>query len=509
MFKKTILIFFLFISILFPFSNIAIAAKTNSSCIDVFNKSFIEPDTLVSKVVSLDIDTNAYDQHIQHIFNSLKSIIDYEKTHTDITQFDRDELRIMFTLLIRTLFLPVGSDLGSYMSTSISSPSKDDWKLFNPKFTTIFDTDLISTNDSSLERLEKDFAVLPSIIESSVNSYYNIYKYLSIVSKRIETVDFNYRKSLRQKDIDTWTVDPTLSLQQYGNYYAALGEPPFVKDGTMLFNHPHLRWTIYILHKVHTFSQVMKDYMFDRWSSSSILQKVLPSFTRVSLISYNVESFIAIHFYSPIFKSLFENIASRWDIPTGMILEQLLRYPVIVNDLSTAYEFLNENEPDSFTGNIVSTTVQPELVKVLDLAINVSDWVKMISFTSESKQLQSIPEVEKEFRALYQLISDTNLSEKLTEFKKLPSNINKEVVHLIASLNYWISANKSIKSPLPSYDQFESDYKFIFEKLKTLSNLNKAFVLWFIAYKAHKTMNDIIIMDESRFLNWVQSITQN
>ena len=510
MFRKTSFILcFIFVFLLSLPNLVKASTTTKPSCINVFDKSLIEPDTPISKILSINIDAHPYDSYISHIYSSLSTIIKYEEDHPDISQFDRDELRVMFNLLVKALFLPVGPDLDDFISSPYSSSSEDVWKLLGSnKSKTMFNIALPTLEASSLNSLKRDFEVLPSIIKSSYNSYYNIYRYLTVVSKRLNTLDFNYRKDLTQKDIDSFTVDPSLSMQPYGNYYASLGEPPFVNDGPMLFNHPHLRWSIYILHKVRILSQVIKDYMFNRWNNSPILQNALPGFTRSTLLSYNVEYFIFFNFYSKIFNSIFDNLSTRWDIPSGMILEQLLHYPAIVNELSEAYEIIHSKNPELVTVSQNSDPIIPGIVTVLTLGVNIDKWMNILKYTSKLKPLQNIHLVKKDFTSIYKIISDINIASLLVEQRNIPKGLNETAVNLIISLNYWISSNKTSAVSIPPFKDFAWDYQFIFDQVSKLSNLNKAYVLWFIAFKAKKTMNDILISSDTFFLNWVMDITE-
>ena len=507
MFKKTSFILYIFCSIFFILPNIARSYEINSDCMKVFTSSFIQPDTPISKILALDIPTTAYDLHVQHVFESLNKIVRFVEDNPDLTQFDRDELRVMFNLLVRTLFLPVGSDLTEYMSSPTDSSTRDDWKLFGSNSNNMFDTTLPSMSGTSLQSFQDDLDALDGIIKRSVNSYYSIYKYLSAVSQRLPTVDFNYRKNLRPKDILSFTSDPDTHLQKYGNYYAAIGDAPFVKDGPMLFNHPHLRWTIYILHKVRFLSQVTKDHIISRWDNSTVLQKALPRLTRVSLMNYNVEFFIYIHFYSNIFNTIFSNIASRWDISTGMILEQLLRYPILVDELSQAYEHLYPFVlSKSYQSNDSLKSLGPNLGFIIELTTNIPRFINSLRIEPDLASLRSINIVQNDLVGLHHLISNVDISKYLIDQYNMPPTLNKKVVDLIITLHYWIEANMTARSHLPPFGKFAFDYDYLHNQLSSLSNLDKAYVIWFIAYKAKVSMKHIIITNDG-FLNWISDIT--
>ena len=444
---------------------------SSSSCSGIFKTSPIfDPLTPISEILSYNIDTSSFDTHTKVILDQLKSIAQYISLHPNIYPHDLEELISMFNLLASTLFLPIGQDLKYYLSSS------DIDLLIEDQRTNFFDPSSLKQKHSA-HSLDDLLNFITCKIHSSYNSYYNIYKYLSIVNSRFGYSDFHYRII---PDIQTE------SLIQYGSYYVSSFIPPFTRNDTFLFNHPHLRWSMYLLSKIDLLASFSKEHLLLRWKNSLNLQVVIPSFNQTPISIYNINLFLKEHFTQKTFKFLYGCINGHWDIPFGLVLEQLLRYPLLVKDLAKYY-YLAESKDYNF---------------IFNLSYDLESWIQKIKFNIDTTNLKSIDKIDKNFFLLYDLISQIDPSSQLKKDGRISLWTNPIVINMIVTLNYWLDATKSSNNELPSYEQYQDQYNYIYSKIHSLSNMDRALIIWFIAYRTHKTIDDLIIMDEN-FIDWV------
>lgn len=468
MFKQSSLILGI---ILYLLSNSSFILASSSPCSGIFKASPIfDPLTPISEILSYDIDTSLYDTHTKAILNQLKSLSQYASSHPNIYPYDLEELTSMFNLLASTLFLPIGQDLKYYLSSS-----DIDLLIEDPRVN-FFDPSTLNPKNSA-HSLDDLLSFITYKIDSSYNSYYNIYKYLSIASARFGYSDFHYRI------VSDIQPEP---LIQYGSYYVSSFIPPFTRNDTFLFNHPHLRWMMYLLNKIDLHSSFSKEHLLLRWENSLALQVAIPSFNQTPISTYNISSFLKGHFIQKTFKFLYGCINGNWDIPFGLLLEQLLRYPLLVKDLAKYY-YLVEPRDYNF---------------IFNLSYDPESWIQKIKFNIDSSDLQSIDKIDKNFFLLYDLISRIDPASQFKKDERISLWIDPLIINMIVALNYWLDATKSSNNDLPSYEKYQDQYNYIYSKLHSLSNMNRALIIWFIAYKTHQTIEDLIIMDEN-FIDWV------
>ena len=483
----------------------------DKDCFEIFDKALVDKYTPVVNLLPLIQDTSEYDSYFQSVMDVLKELEEYLRNNPLSTQSELSEVSIMFNLLANSLFLPVNTAQASSFMSNSDMHSPTGWSILSAPYHPIYEQ---SNKDLTKNELLNAIKELPSLVQTKLNSYYNIFRYLSIVSKRLGTIDFNYRKTT-----DTYTfLDST--LYPYGKYYAQKGEPPFVDDSSMLFNHPHIRWTIYLLDKIKYLKQLENDCILDRWDKTSYLKPILPHLPAKIHSEAGSLNFLYDKFYSKFYSYIFESISLRWDIPMAMILEQLLSYPATVKELAINSTKFKKSE----------YTFIFRLVNELDSWIKKSQIVRPYLWTKQVKidkkmwtMFDLIKKDRQDIKTLFTLINKTDLSKYIIKDEGLSSySTNPRVLDMIIAIYLWTGKDKPVSQPLSvselkelgSIDFDENvkileltpqqlQYKFIYDQTRNLSNLNRAYVMWYLAYITKHVINDILI-ERDNFHEWMK-----
>lgn len=489
-------------------------SKESKNCFKVFDKALVDKYTPVVNLLSLTQDTSEYDPYLQTVMEVIKELEAYVRSNPLSTQPECSEVSIMFNLLANSLFLPIDiSQAATFMNNS--NPNlQASWSILSAPYHPVYEhSNKYLTKQELLNAIKK----LPSLVQTKLNSYYNIFRYLSTISKRLGTIDFNYRKKV---DTDN---SPDSTLYPYGRYYAQKGEPPFVDDSSMLFNHPHIRWTIYLLNKIKHLKQIENDCILERWEKwdkTPYLEPILPHLPGKIHSEAGPLNFLYDKFYNKFYSYVFDSISLRWDIPMAMILEQLLFYPAAVKELAVNSGKFKKNH----------YTLIFQLVNELDSWIKKSQIVRPYLWTKKVKidkklwtMFDLIKEDRQDIKTLFTLINKTDLSKYIIKDEGLSIyTTNPRVLDMIIAIYLWNGKYRPVSQPLSVSElkEFSSidfdgntkvlelssqqlQYKFIYDQTRNLSSLNRAYIMWYLAYLTKHTIDDILV-ERSDFYEWMK-----